>query len=505
MGEDRDVERAVPRARQQVGERPQKSASRAAAAFATPREVEHPSGVPRTSLRPRGVLAPLLLPALVLGVACGSGTSELSPSTAGAIDLDAGTAGPRGPSGLPCDVDAVLAQNCLKCHAEIPQFGAPMPLTTWDALHAAARSDGTKSVYELVPVRIANDDQPMPPPPNPRLSAADRKVVTDWVAAGAPRGPAACEGTTPPEQPTTSLACTPGLSLAPATPYVMPTDAGDQYVCFGVDVKATTPTHITALDPKIDNTKIVHHVVVYESPDAYSKTPTPCSPSAALTWRMVLGWAPGVKGLELPPEAGFPIAMSGEGTHYVVQMHYSNPQHLVGEKDASKIDLCTSPPRKYEADVLAFGTQQFTIPAAPPPGGVFTRDCTLKVTERYAGLHLFTAMPHMHQIGTAMSTTLKPGAGGALVDLGTQPSFDFNTQAYLPISATTAAGDVIRTRCSWSNTTGAEVRFGEKTADEMCYSFTMYYPRIRSELWSWAAPALPPAYGGATCTDVAGP
>ena len=58
------------------------------------------------------------------------------------------------------------------------------------------------------------------------------------------------------------------------------------------------------------------------------------------------------------------------------------------------------------------------------------------------------------------------------------------------MGAVTKANDVIKTRCTWKNTTGDVVRFGEKTADEMCYSFTTYYPRINSALWSWAAPAI---------------
>ena len=56
-------------------------------------------------------------------------------------------------------------------------------------------------------------------------------------------------------------------------------------------------------------------------------------------------------------------------------------------------------------------------------------------------------------------------------------------------SAATKEGDVITTRCAWKNTTGADVKYGEKTADEMCYSFTTYYPRVDSSLWSWALPA----------------
>ncbi len=39
--------------------------------------------------------------------------------------------------------------------------------------------------------------------------------------------------------------------------------------------------------------------------------------------------------MELPPDVGYPISSTATPTHYVVQMHYSNPLALTGEKDAS--------------------------------------------------------------------------------------------------------------------------------------------------------------------------
>ncbi|MBX3228156.1 MAG: peptidylglycine alpha-amidating monooxygenase [Labilithrix sp.] len=429
--------------------------------------------------------------AVIVAAACGGTSAEApaGPSQAGVIDLDGGPiqTTPDGPSGLPCDVDAILTTHCRKCHARPPQYGAPMPLLGWDDLQAPTPSGG-KKVHEMVLSKVANDDAPMPPAPNARLSEAEKKTLSDWSAAGAPRSAESCATTPPPPppDPVTGLSCTPNKTLAPAAPYEMPESAGDQYVCWGVDVTADTPTHIVGFAPRIDNTTITHHVVMYEAPSSYPSTPQPCDASAAVTWRMVLGWAPGISGVELPPEAGFPIAPAG--THYVVQMHYSNPQRLKGEKDSTKIEVCTAPPRQHEADVLAFGSQSFTIPAAPPPGGVFTRECSITVPSFFAGIHLFAAMPHMHKIGHAMTTTLTR-QGGAPIDLGTMTSYDFNAQRWLPIDAVTQSGDVIRTDCSWKNTTGAPVKFGEKTADEMCYSFTMYYPRIASTLWSWGLPA----------------
>jgi cytochrome c551/c552 len=426
--------------------------------------------------------------------ACGGSKANDAPGDG----LDGGASDPDAapPPGLPCDVDAVLATHCRTCHSDPPQFGAPLPLTTWAALHRPSPSDPSSQVYQVVAKKIADDLDPMPPSPNPRLSAADRKTLADWVAGGAPSSSVVCPPLPP--QASTALACADAdkVSLAPASPYAMPAELGDQYVCWGVDLMKNPARQVTAFAPRIDNTKISHHVVLYETPDTVSPTPTPCKSAASLPWRMVFGWAPGVSALTLPDDVGYPIGTTTP-THYVVQMHYSNPQHLTGQTDASGFDLCTGAPRANEADVLAFGTQSIKIPPQPPPGGVYSLACKYTVPSELAGLHLLAAMPHMHKLGVRMSTVLKPAAagGGALADLGTQPNFTFETQAWLPLSATIATGDVVTTTCGWTNTTGVEVDFGEKTTDEMCYSFTMYYPRVQASAWSWAIPAI-----SSTCT-----
>ena len=277
-------------------------------------------------------------------------------------------------------------------------------------------------------------------------------------------------------------------------------DSGDEYVCYGVELTRPTPTHVVGFAPRIDNKTIVHHVVLFEADTAYSTTPTKCSAGGSLQWRMVTGWAPGGKGFELPPEAGFPIKTTG-ATHYVVQMHYSNPQALTGQTDTSGFDLCTSAPRANEADVLAFGTQKIDIPI----GATKSLDCTVPVKTKiqgfdvdFSGLHLIASMPHMHKLGTEMTTQLLAGGlSGPASDLGTITNWSFATQAWLPIKgdgtgvgAVTKAGDFIKTRCTWKNTTGQAVSYGQNTDDEMCYSFTTYYPKIPSAFWSWSAPAL---------------
>lgn len=434
--------------------------------------------------------AALAAGAFALAVACGGTTTEAGGSSSGgsssSSSSSSGSSGDPTPvkTDLPCAVQTVLEKNCQSCHASSPKFGAPIPLVTRADLLAPAPSDASKRVIDRVLERVASDAKPMPPPPAERLAQADRDVLSAWVTAGTPANAEGCTTTTkPPVDP--GVDCTPDLPVKPGAAWEMPTQAGDEYVCYGVEITRPTPTHVVGFAPRIDNSTIVHHIVLFESTSAYPSTPQKCDSGASLSWRMIMAWAPGGKGLSMPKEAGFPLKTSG-ATHYVVQMHYSNPQGLPGQKDTSGFDLCTSAPRPQEADVLAFGTTNISI---PPNSVNFARTCSIKVPSQLAGLNLIAAMPHMHKLGSAMTTKLQPAGGGAEIDLGTQAAYSFDTQAWLPVAAKTQTGDTIRTTCTWTNPTSGTVKYGEKTDDEMCYSFTVYYPKVKSPIWSWATPA----------------
>ena len=438
------------------------------------------------------------LPA-VLAVLCSSAVAllaascgEESPATVdGGASSGASGSGSSGgtssggPTGLPCDVEKVLADHCWKCHSAPPQFGAPMPLTSHAALVGPAKSDASKKAYELVGKRIHDDQAPMPQAPNPRLGAAELATLDGWIAKGAPSSTETCN-TPKPDGGVQPLDCKPDISLTPASPYAMPQSAGNEYVCYGQDVVAAEDKHVIAIAPRVQNAKIVHHILVFGVDSTYPTTPQKCSAGGGAGWRLMYGWAPGGKNMNLPAEAGFPLK-KGQTTHYVIQVHYNNAQGLAGETDTSGMDLCTGAPRQYEADVAAFGTVDINIPAH----GTLDRTCSTRpqVIDALAGKKLFAAMPHMHGLGTSIDTKLYKGGAGAGVDLGAAPKWDFNTQYWYPIDATVEKGDVIKTRCAWNNTTDQTVKFGENTENEMCYSFTLYYPRVTQGIWNWQAPA----------------
>jgi hypothetical protein len=394
---------------------------------------------------------------------------------------------PPGATPLPCDVDAVLQAHCQSCHQNPPINAAPMPLLTWQQLQAPSHSDPSTPVYKMVGKRIHDDQAPMPQPPNPRLSSADTATLDTWIAAGGPAGAEACVGdaSLPDASPPPAQCTTDNVMLAPSQPWAMPTADNDDYVCYGVTLPAAAgvTNHVIGVTPRIVNNKIVHHVLLFQADAPMSSVPTKCSAGGSLQWRIVYGWAPGGTAMQTPPNVGFPYDNS---TNWVVQVHYNNVNHLANETDTSGFSFCsTDQPVKYDSDVVAFGTQNISIPA----NGKLDETCTLTVPSLFSGIHVFSAFPHMHQLGTAIET-VQTLAGGGVIGLGKNDPWNFNNQLWFPVDSVITQGDTISTRCVWQNDTSQPVSFGQNTENEMCYSFTAYYPRVTAAFWSWALPAI---------------
>ena len=435
------------------------------------------------------------LPFAALFGCAGSNGAQPNGSDGGPTASGGASGGASGP--LPCDVDAVLAAHCRSCHAATPAYGAPMPLVSYADLTAASKSNPQKKVYELIASRIHDDARPMPPPPNARLSAAESSVLDSWIAAGAPETSSAVCGGTPGGGATTSdggategaeggvdpqgLPCTPDTIIRPASPYSAPASA-EEYVCYGFDVTTSQKRHVIALAPEIDNKAVVHHLLLYKTPQAVSGTPGPCG--GAAQGELVTGWAPGVGNMILPPEAGFPE----EGTtHYMLQIHYNNVAGTTAQTDSTGYKLCTTDQlRPNDASVLAFGSINFTIPAQ----GSLALTCDYTFTS--PSIHAFVSQAHMHLRGHAM-TTSNTTAAYTIVDV---PNFDFQQQYLHPVALDIKTGDVIRNTCTWTNPTDKPISFGPTTEDEMCFDFVSYWPRITTPGFSWITPSA-----GSSCTS----
>jgi hypothetical protein len=109
----------------------------------------------------------------------------------GGDDVDGGDNLPSDRAGLPCDVQAFLADNCQSCHGSKLANGVPMSLVTYRDL-IARNADGVM-IAQRVLTRITSAMAQMPPLPAPAVTAADIAMFTSWVDAGMPAADCAAQ------------------------------------------------------------------------------------------------------------------------------------------------------------------------------------------------------------------------------------------------------------------------------------------------------------------------
>lgn len=139
----------------------------------------------------RWVRSILVVAALGAGSACDIygnviGGNQPGGGTGGGAGGTGGGAGDPGPSGLPCDVAAVLDAYCARCHGSPLSGGAPIRLATRDDLARDSAlfpgtTDGQRSVVRMQAAT-------MPPPPSSAVTATELAAFEAWVNGGMPQG-----------------------------------------------------------------------------------------------------------------------------------------------------------------------------------------------------------------------------------------------------------------------------------------------------------------------------
>jgi hypothetical protein len=90
-------------------------------------------------------------------------------------------------SGLPCKVDDVFASKCRRCHTIPTRHGAPLVFLTWDDTRQDRLGQPLFAVIgravrtNFMPYRVEAN------PPVQPLTDDEKKIILDWVDAGAPR------------------------------------------------------------------------------------------------------------------------------------------------------------------------------------------------------------------------------------------------------------------------------------------------------------------------------
>jgi hypothetical protein len=185
---------------------------------------------------------------------------------------------------------------------------------------------------------------------------------------------------------------------------------------------------------------------------------------------LLTGWAPGGNPPELPPGVGEEMP-PGNG-YMTLEFHYYNTTGKVqNDRSGARICATTKTPENI-ATLTWLGTENISLPARAM--GTARGNCTPGGGSQTQDIHLLFASPHMHKLGTHLTTVINRKAGGT--EMVVDQPFAFMDQRQYPTNLIVHPGDTLSTTCTYMNSSPSTVTFGESTTSEMCYNFVLSYP-----------------------------
>jgi hypothetical protein len=365
------------------------------------------------------------------------------------------------------DIKPIIDRSCARCHSDggtAPSFADPRDVVSRATAIAAFVEAGTMPPAAPDPAchDYQNSDRYV-------LSSEDRATLLSWANGSAALGDSATQR----DGPGAIGSIGPFDAELRGEPY-QPDFGGDgnDYRCFALPVGNPSPAYLTGLEALIDQSAIVHHVVLFEPSTVSESQRAPegfsCSGFGESGWSVVGAWASGGTPLQFPEGVGAPIAA---GAELILQMHYFNSFDGADQvSDQSGYGLLITDSVDREVTSVPFGPTGFSIPAGSDDYAVSDR-------ARYRGgdADILAAFPHMHQAGVGFHMTVESDPEQCLVDMN---GWYFHNQL-LPVfkePLKLSTGDRVTTTCVYDNPDARSVSFGEETGDEMCFGFVWIAP-----------------------------
>jgi hypothetical protein len=234
--------------------------------------------------------------------------------------------------------------------------------------------------------------------------------------------------------------------------------ANDAYFNFTFMAPWTGMQYARSFRTIIDNATALHHWLFFKEPGPVPDGAVSPSSGTHPGSELIHGWAPGGENLELSADVGFEMPATG----FTLELHYNSGDPTA--TDTSGVEVCvTSQVPTNIASISWLGSD------------VISNTTSVTGTCRPTGgqrIHILGGTPHMHTHGTHMKVEIVRAAGG--VEMLHDMPFDFSSQISYMKDTWLEPGDSINTTCTYDR----PVSFGEGTGDEMCYFFTLYYPKL---------------------------
>ncbi|MET0283741.1 MAG: hypothetical protein ABW352_04705 [Polyangiales bacterium] len=392
---------------------------------------------------------------------------------------------------LPCDIDRIVSAKCGVCHGEDPS--APMALTTATDFQAITADKGAMYQTAKAKINAADPRGRMPPVSNDPLTADELTTLNAWLDKGAPGSAETCDKVKPmdPSGGPYVDANDPNLTcyrfLAHNGDGKTPLAVGlalDVYYAYVFAAPWKETVYGMVVRSVIDNKKALHHWLLFQ--DNVPGIPTGAIPQigAHPTGQLLAVWAPGGTPMDLrevaKDEGGVALELPASTT-YTVEFHYNSDD--LEATDQSGVEVCVA--KEKPKNIAAYswlGYDNVGIPLTNWQG-----TCRPLNVEP---IHIVSFMPHMHLQGVHMKGTIN--RFGALPEVVHNDDFDFNYQKSYPVDLVMNPGDSLTVDCTYA----LPSVFGQPTNLEMCYLFSLAYPKgalASPDIWGTIA------HGSSSC------
>ena len=373
-------------------------------------------------------------------------------------------------------VAPILWRNCVRCHRP-GQIGPFSLLTYKDAarratfLHDVAASGRMPPWKPHAGVGVFLDAL--------RLSAIETATLERWAETGCQPGDPADLPRLPQFNDGWQLG-EPDVTLIMPEPYQVPAEGPDIYRSFSVPFPLGQDVTINGVEFRPGNRRVAHHSRTYldETGDARRRERDDPAPGFKgwlgtdgrfdLPYPGLGAWTPGMTPRFAPDGVGRLIR---RGSDVVLQVHY----HPTGkpETDRSSIGLfiAKKPATKSMAG-YTLCTDRIDIPAGEK------RHKIILSTRIKADIHLYTVVPHAHQLCREfrLAATLPDGTNQPLLwitdwDMDWQDQYRYARAVRLPkdtVLTLAAYFDNSANNPRNPNKPPRRVRYGVETKDEMC-------------------------------------
>ena len=416
----------------------------------------------------------------------------------------------------------IIEASCVSCHSE-GQIAAYAPFSQAEDVLNAAQDIAWHVTKRLMPPWMPSPEN-LPLQHDRSLSDREIALIAAWAGAGAPLGdehdyaPSSSDVALPP-------AIRADLTLELSQAYTPSETVLDDYRCFAFPLGLEAPRYIAGYEFIPDVREMAHHGILYlvdqslkaeiEARDsADGRLGWDCYGTTGLSrgGSIIATWTPGASPVRFPAGTGVLIK---PGQFIIMQMHYNLWTARQPDQSRTLLELADAdqpmkelaiiplqapveipcpaghdgPQCQRETAIMRLG-QRFGAEMSRLPDRQLRRcrqslaDYADNTGEKARGfcdfpspfagpLTVYSALGHMHELGSSFRMTLNPDGDEPqlLLDI---PRWDFHwqDQYFFAEPVTIKPGDVLRISCVWDNSRSDEPRYvvwGEGTSDEMCF------------------------------------